>query len=284
MAARLTDKLVRTLEPPPRPRPGQRPHNLDPTYRLWRANHLSGRGELLLNYRRKANGLERRYTVGAFRVGPSEPHATRLNASSRHRRRGDRSAGSRTSGERRRSPNCAHASSGTSPKLRPPRHGLRDVLEAQVCLFSADEGRRCEYADIERLHTSLSERAPYLANRELGSKQMSRSEPYGGCTNDPVRGVQRNQEPKRKGYLSNDELARLTKMLAKYPNREASDALRLILLTGVRKTKVLSATSDQFDPPTGAWTKPVQRPSKDRAPRFFERPGVATACPDSRAQ
>ena len=76
------------------------------------------------------------------------------------------------------------------------------------------------------------------------------------CASNPVRGVQRNQEPKRKRYLSNDELARLTKVLAEYHNREAADALRLILLTGARKTEVLSATWDQFDLAAGAWTKP----------------------------
>jgi integrase len=68
--------------------------------------------------------------------------------------------------------------------------------------------------------------------------------------------VQRNQEIKRKRYLSSDELARLTKALVEYHNREAADAFRLILLTGARKSEVLSATWGQFDFGAGTWTKP----------------------------
>jgi integrase len=68
--------------------------------------------------------------------------------------------------------------------------------------------------------------------------------------------VQRNQEIKRKRYLSGDELARLTTALAEHHNREVADALRLILLTGARKSEVLSATWSQFDFGTGTWTKP----------------------------
>ena len=84
MAARLTDKLVRTLEPPPST--GGRGNN-----RITYDTNVPGFGvritsagavSFVLNYRRKADGLERRYTIGAFQTGPSEPHATRLDASS----------------------------------------------------------------------------------------------------------------------------------------------------------------------------------------------------------
>jgi integrase len=76
-------------------------------------------------------------------------------------------------------------------------------------------------------------------------------------TSSPVRGVQRNQETKRKRYLSGDELTRLAKALAEHHNKEAADALRLILLTGARKSEALSATWDQFDLTAGTWTKPA---------------------------
>ena len=101
-------------------------------------------------------------------------------------------------------------------------------------------------------------RAPYLANRLLAllSKMFALSVLWNMRGNSPVRGVQRNQEIKRKRYLSGDELARLTTALAEHHNREVADALRLILLTGARKSEVLSATWSQFDFGTGTWTKP----------------------------
>jgi integrase len=114
------------------------------------------------------------------------------------------------------------------------------------------------FEDIDRLHRNVSQRAPYLANRLLAllSKMFALSVLWNLRSNSPVRGVQRNQEIKRKRYLSGDELNRLTKVLATYHNVEVTDAIRLLLLTGARKSEVLSATWSQFDFGTGTWTKP----------------------------
>jgi integrase len=114
------------------------------------------------------------------------------------------------------------------------------------------------FEDVDRLHRKISQRAPYLANRLLAmlSKMFGLAVLWNMRPASPVRGMQRNQEIKRKRYLSNDELARLIKALAKHHNREAADAIRLLLLTGARKSEVLSATWSQFDFGTGTWTKP----------------------------
>ena len=264
MAARLTDKLVRTLEPPPST--GGRGNN-----RITYDTNVPGFGvritsagavSFVLNYRRKADGLERRYTIGAFpnwSVGAARDEARRLKR--------DIDGGGDPVGRlktERGAPTvaelCARFEAEHLPKLRPATARMyRGIIKADIVpVLGKTKVAAVEYADIERLHTSLSKRAPYLANRALGtlSKMFALGILWGMCASNPVRGVQRNQEPKRKRYLSNDELARLTKVLAEYHNREAADALRLILLTGARKTEVLSATWDQFDLAAGAWTKP----------------------------
>jgi integrase len=73
---------------------------------------------------------------------------------------------------------------------------------------------------------------------------------------NPVRGVARNQEQKRKRYLSADELDRLTRALAEYSNQEVANVFRLALLTGARRGEVQAAKWEQFDLGRGTWTKP----------------------------
>jgi integrase len=75
-------------------------------------------------------------------------------------------------------------------------------------------------------------------------------------TDNPARGLERNQEQKRKRYLTVDELERLTKALDAYPDQQVANVLRLLLLTGARSGEVFGATWDQFDLTAGKWTKP----------------------------
>jgi integrase len=75
-------------------------------------------------------------------------------------------------------------------------------------------------------------------------------------TENPAKGVERNTEERRYRYLSGDELRRLTDALVSHSSRAAANAVRLLLLTGARRSEVLSATWDQFDLCAGVWTKP----------------------------
>jgi integrase len=123
-----------------------------------------------------------------------------------------------------------------------------------------------EYADIDRLHAKTTKRAPYLANRMLTalSKMFALAILWRMRESNPARGVGRNQEQKRKRYLSGDEMARLTAALSEYPHRPAADAIRLMLLTGARRGEVLSATWDQLDLAAGIWTKPASTTKQQR--------------------
>lgn len=82
------------------------------------------------------------------------------------------------------------------------------------------------------------------------------------CDKNPCRGVERNPESKRKRYLSDPELQRLTKALAETPDRQFANIILLLILTGVRRGEVLSMkwndlalSKDKKGIWTGIWTK-----------------------------
>jgi integrase len=264
MAVRLTDKLVRALEPPPaRNGRGNNRITYDDSVPGFGARITSaGAVSFVLNYRRKADGLERRFTIGTFpawSVTAAREEAKRLKR--------DVDGGGDPIGKfkaERQAPTvaslCVRFEAEHLPRLRPSTAQMyralikNEVVPALGRMKIAAVG----FEDVDRLHRNVSRRAPYLANRLLAllSKMFALSVLWNMRGNSPVRGVQRNQEIKRKRYLSGDELARLTTALAEHHNREVADALRLILLTGARKSEVLSATWSQFDFGTGTWTKP----------------------------
>jgi integrase len=79
---------------------------------------------------------------------------------------------------------------------------------------------------------------------------------WGVCDANPVRGVERNPEAKRKRYLSGEELAALTTTLATYPDKQVANIIRLLLLTGSRSGEVMPMRWDDLDLTQGLWTKP----------------------------
>lgn len=111
---------------------------------------------------------------------------------------------------------------------------------------------------IESIHLQL-ERTPYQANRVLAllSKMFSLAIAWKWRDDNPVKGIERYQEEKRDRWLNREELNRFWKALECYPNHYASLVLKLLLLTGARKSEILQATWDQFDLERGVWTKPA---------------------------
>jgi integrase len=264
MAERLTDKLVRTLAPPPATNGrGNNRITYDASVPGFGARITSaGAVSFVLNYRRKADSLERRFTIGTF---PAWSVTAAREEAKRLKREVD--GGGDPVGKfkaEREAPTvaslCARFDAEHLPRLRPSTAQMyRGLIKNEVVpALGRMKVAAVEFEDTDRLHRNLSRRAPYLANRLLAllSKMFALSVLWKMRSNNPVRGVQRNQEIKRKRYLSSDELARLTKALVEYHNREAADAFRLILLTGARKSEVLSATWGQFDFGAGTWTKP----------------------------
>ena len=114
-------------------------------------------------------------------------------------------------------------------------------------------GRR----DVEKLHASLKA-TPYHANRVLSllSKMFSLCHEWGWRADTPTKGIPRFHEDKRELWLTTEQLENLKRALAEYPDQNAADALRLLILTGAREGEVLSAEWEQFDLKRGVWTKP----------------------------
>ncbi len=122
-------------------------------------------------------------------------------------------------------------------------------------------GRR----DIMLLHASLKDR-PYQANRLLAllSKMFALAVDWGWRADNPAKGIPRYVEHKRERWLSDEELARLLRVLSEHPNRRASDAIRMQLLTGARIGEVLRAEWRDIDFARGVWIKPSHHTKQKR--------------------
>jgi integrase len=111
--------------------------------------------------------------------------------------------------------------------------------------------------DIEKLHASMKG-TPYLGNRILSllSKMFSIATGWGWCVDNPARGIPRFHEDRRERWLQPVELGKFIEALDSYPNQNVSNAFRLLLLSGSRKSEVLTAEWPMFDLQQGLWTKP----------------------------
>lgn len=119
--------------------------------------------------------------------------------------------------------------------------------------------------DIESLHQSLKG-TPYRANRVLAllSKMFSLAIHWGWRPDNPVIGIPRFPEEKRERWLNEEELANLLKVLSTHSNQRAANAVRLLVLTGSRRSEVLGATWEQFDLDRGVWTKPSHQTKQNK--------------------
>lgn len=221
-----------------------------------------GARSFILNYRTKA-GRERRITIGAFPDWKAS--VAREEAKSLKRRVDvgqDPMAELETSRDAKTMADlCQRFTEDHLPKKRATTRReyesqiQRHILPALKHVKIAD----VSYSDIETIHRKITRRGqPYHANRVLAlmSKMFSLSIRWGWRTDNPAKGVERNQEEKRKRYLSQAEIAALTEALAASKDVQGADIVRLLLLTGARRGEVFAARWDQFDLVAGTWLKP----------------------------
>ena len=129
--------------------------------------------------------------------------------------------------------------------------------------------------DIARLHSGMKA-SPIGANRVLAllSKMFALAETWGmrPQNTNPCRGIDRYRERARERLVSADELARLGDALAAHKGYWAGPAvIRLMALTGMRKSEALSLRWADIDPAhgwirlpdskTGAKTVPLGAPA-----------------------
>jgi integrase len=116
------------------------------------------------------------------------------------------------------------------------------------------------FSQIDTLHQKITREGKLRrANsvRSLLSKMFSLAIKWRWRIDNPVKGVERNQENKRERFLTADEIARLNEALAKHPSRSSANAIRLLILTGARRSEVLTARWADFDLSSATWTKPA---------------------------
>jgi integrase len=124
--------------------------------------------------------------------------------------------------------------------------------------------------DLEALHSSLRA-TPFRANRilQLLSRLFSLAIQWHSQNpvwrlDNPAANIAHFPEAKRERWLTVDELDRLTAALNCHKNQDAANAIRLLVLTGARKTEVLSADWSQFDLKERIWTKPSSHTKQKR--------------------
>jgi len=254
--ARLTDKLAREATAPAK---GQA-LTWDTDIRGF-GLRVTGKGAKAFVFNYRAGGVERRMTIGQY---PAWSVQAARNEAKELRKRVDR--GDDPMGERHEDREAATVKRlwelYERDHLPTKRDAKRDrqIWERHV---KGELGNRKVAAvrrtDVRQLHREISERAPIRANRVLAllSKMFGMAvTDYEMRPDNPTKGVPRNPENKRERFLSQAEIAAVSEALAAYPSQTAANAVRMLLLTGARKSEVMRMRWDQVDLAAGVWTKP----------------------------
>ncbi|MBB6254115.1 tyrosine-type recombinase/integrase [Nitrospirillum iridis] len=258
MAVKLTERVVKGLEPPAS---GNRiTYDSDVTGFGARVTAL-GKVSFILNYRADG-GRERRITIGSWPDWPVEKARSQAKELKRQVDLGEDPMGDRHA--RRAAPtvqDLAERYQGEHlPKKRPgsAKEDERNMRVHVLPRLGRMKVADVRFSDVDRLHQDISRTAPYAANRVLSllSKMFNLAIKWEMRTDNPVRGVDKNAEEKRKRYLAGAELIALTEVLQTHRERSSANVVRLLLLTGARRGEVLSARWDQFDLTSGLWVKP----------------------------
>jgi integrase len=152
--------------------------------------------------------------------------------------------------------------------VREDERMLERVILPRLGAYRVDQ---VQPQDVARLHDERHD-TPTDANRALAlvSKMMSLAEVWGlrPRGSNPCRGIQRFKEARRERFLSEAELARLGAALREAEKAApfAVAAVRLLVLTGARRSEILRARWPDVD--TGAGTLRVENP-KEGEPKLI---------------
>jgi integrase len=258
MAGKLTDSIVKAL---PTPASGAR-ITYDSEVKGF-GIRITARGAraFVLNYRTQL-GRERRYTIGSFpdwKTGAARAEAAELK---KVIDRGGDPLGEIKAG--RQAPTvadlCDRFEAEYLPRKRPStQKSYRQQIAAEIRpALGRLKVAEVTFADVDTIHRTISKRAPWRGNRVVAllSRMFSLAIRWQWRTDNPCKGIERNQEHRRRRYLSADELARLIAALEEYKDRQSADIIRLLLLTGARRGEVLQAKWADLDLAAGTWNKP----------------------------
>jgi integrase len=128
-----------------------------------------------------------------------------------------------------------------------------------------------KHADIAALHREITAAGALIrANRVIAlcSRLFRLAIVWEMCSDNPVKGIERNPEPPRHRYLSSDEIVRLFTALETLHNRQAADIIRLLALTGARRSEVFAMRWSDLDLQAGVWLKPAAATKQHRIHRI----------------
>ena len=213
----------------------------------------AGARSFTLNYRRKADGRQRRLTIGTF---PDWTTVQAREEAKRLKRAIDN--GGDPVGEQegiRTAPTiadlCQRFIADYLPRKRPSTQRVyKQQIAAEILpAFGQAKVAAVSHGDVDQWHHRLSKRGPTHANRTLAvlSKMFSLAVRWQMRPDNPCRGIERNQEHKRQRYLTAEEMARLATALTELADQNAANAVRLLLLTGARRGELLAARWVDFD-------------------------------------
>jgi integrase len=300
MAEKLTDKLVRDAV---LPASGNRIIYDTEVKGFGARITAAGARSFVLNYR--INGRERRHTIGAFPAWTVRQAREEAASLKRDIDRGRDPVGERE--EARSAPTVSelvdrylveHAEAKKKPRsVEEDRRNVRLHIKPELGKLKVSAVTR---DDIARLHSSMKA-SPIGANRVLSllSKMFALAETWGmrPQNTNPCRGIDRYREQSRERLVSAEELARLGDALAIHKGYWAGPAaIRLMALTGMRKTEVLTLKWSDVsvehgwarlpDSKTGAKTVPLGAPALAllaELPRIEGNPYVLPAARPRRA-
>jgi len=258
---RLTDKDIRKLEVPTR---GNRITYDDNVKGFGARVTAAGARAFILNYRRKLDGRGRRITTGS---SPDWSATAARDEAKRLKRAIDAGADPVGELEQSRATPTVHdlAKRFLSDYVPHKRVSTQRDYKRQIAVnILPDIGNLrvdvVTFADMDKLHRVISERAPTQANRTLAvaSKMFTMAKKRGMRSSDnPCHGVERNQENKRKVYATPEELVRIGAVLDDLEDQGAANAIRLMLLTGARRGETLKARWSDIHFRAKTWTKPA---------------------------
>lgn len=126
--------------------------------------------------------------------------------------------------------------------------------------FSKMKVALISHDDIDALHHDITEirGTPVRANRtvEMLRKAFNLAIRWKWREDNPALGVRRNQQEKCHRYLNRTEIAALAHALNEHSEPMSANAIKLLILIGVRRGKVIGATWEMLDLEDGVQTKP----------------------------
>jgi integrase len=260
MAQKLSDSVIRAL---PAPKTGQ-----VITFDTKLAGFgirltAAGARSFILSYRTKL-GRQRRYTIGAFPDWQTGAARAEANELKKQVDRGGDPLGDIHAGRAASTVAdlCDRFIAEYLPRKRPStQKSYEQLIEAEIRpALGSLKVAEVDFTRVDRLHRKITSRGKlYRANRCIAvlSRMFSMAIKWKMRSDNPVKGIERNEEQQRFRYLSAEELGRLTAALASAADQQAADIIRMLLLTGARRGEVLAAKWDDIDLAAGNWSKPA---------------------------